>query len=284
MRHVQTLTDWASATDDIRATGGRVGLVPTMGALHAGHASLIDAAVAHGDVPVVTIFVNPRQFSVATDLATYPRTIEADLALARTHGAEVVVTPTLEQMWPGEVATTVSVAGPALGLEGADRPGHFDGVASVVAKLFAVTGPCRAYFGEKDYQQLAVVRTMVRDLGFPVALVSCPIVRDVDGLALSSRNQRLTRQGRERARGLSAALRAAHERGPAPARELRRLLVRTMMSAAVDVAYAEIVHPQTLVPFGPHESGRARALVAGYVDGVRLLDNADVVCLADEEA
>jgi pantoate--beta-alanine ligase len=255
-----------------------------MGALHAGHASLIDAAVAHGDTPVVTIFVNPRQFSDAKDLATYPSTIEADLALARQHGAAVVVTPTVTAMWPAGVATTVSVAGPALGFEGDDRPGHFDGVASVVAKLFAVTGPCRAYFGEKDFQQLAVIRTMVRDLGFPVSLVSCPIIRDADGLALSSRNIRLSRQGRERALGLSAALRAAHERGPAPARELRRILVRTMMSSAVDVAYAEIVHPDSLVPFGPQESGRGRALIAGYVDGVRLLDNAEVVCLADEEA
>jgi pantoate--beta-alanine ligase len=283
MRQVQTLTDWRAAADDIRSSGRRVGLVPTMGALHAGHASLIDAAVAHGDVPLVTIFVNPRQFNDPADFAAYPSTLTNDLALAREHGAAVVVTPSVEAMWPAGVVTTVSVAGPALPLEGMDRPGHFDGVASVVAKLFAVTGPCRAYFGEKDFQQLAVIRSLVRDLGFPVALVSCPTIRDEHGLALSSRNARLSPAGRVTARGFSAALRAARDLGPAPARDLRRLLLRTMMTAGIDVRYAEVVHPETLAPVAPQTSGRARALVAGFVDGVRLIDNAEVVCLADEE-
>ena len=280
---VTTLAQWRDATDAIRSRGERVGLVPTMGALHAGHASLITEARRRGDVPVVTIFVNPRQFNDASDLAAYPRTLEADLALVADYGAAVVVTPSVREMWPEGVVTTVHVEGPALGLEGADRPGHFDGVASVVTKLFAITGPCRAYFGEKDFQQLAVIRALSTDLGLPVSVVGCPIVRDEDGLALSSRNVRLSSAGRQTALALSRAVAAAQDLGPRPASELRRAMRRVLTASGVDVAYAEVVHATSLRPLADDDSGAARALVAGVIEGVRLIDNAEVLCLAREE-
>ena len=249
-----------------------------MGALHAGHVALVRAAKESGDVVVLTIFVNPRQFNDPRDLVDYPRTREHDYALAQRHGVDCLVAPTLESMWPDypkSTPTTVSVGGLGDLFEGADRPGHFDGVASVVAKLFAVTGPARAYFGEKDYQQLAVVRQMVRDLGFNVDVVSCPVVRDPDGLALSSRNVRLSDDGRQRALSLSRALEAVAARR-ASAGAHRRTLRLILDEAGVETAYAEIVDPTTLAPSGDDEVGERRALIAAVVDGVRLLDNGPV--------
>src|SRR5665213_2857303 len=165
-----------------------VGLVPTMGALHAGHTSLIEVAKSRGDVVIATSFVNPRQFEDQSDLARYPRTPEVDRTAAESHGVDCFVEPTLTAMWPvypDPTPTTVRVRALSDVLEGAARPGHFDGVTSVVAKLLIVTGPCRVYFGEKDFQQLAVIRQMVHDLSFDVEVVGCAIVRDADGLALS---------------------------------------------------------------------------------------------------
>jgi len=185
-------------------------------------------------------------------------------------------------MWPDypqDTPTTVKVRGVSDVLEGADRPGHFDGVASVVAKLFAVTGGCRAYFGEKDYQQIAVIRQMVRDLALDVEVVSCPIVRDADGLALSSRNARLNDEARTRARAFSRALAVARE-APATASALRSGMREILEDAGIDVAYAEVVDPVTLVPTKDDEAGERRALLAGLVDGVRLIDNAPVVVKA----
>ncbi len=278
MEAVSDLDAWRHAAQAARQRGRTVGLVPTMGALHAGHDSLVRAAQARGDYVVLTIFVNPRQFNDAADLRVYPRTPEADRERAAALGVDLLVEPSLEEMWPtypAPVATTVHVGGMTEHLEGADRPGHFDGVASVVAKLFAVTGPGRAYFGEKDFQQLAMVRQMVADLGFAVEVTACPIVREDDGLALSSRNVRLSAAGRARALGLSRAVAAAAAR-PAPASVLRQRMRAVLAEAGVEVAYAEVVDPETLRPSGDGESGRRRALVAGRVDGVRLIDNADV--------
>src|SRR5579871_6432347 len=191
---VETAAGCRAVFDRARATGRTVGLVPTMGALHRGHISLITKAAQECDVVAVSIFVNPLQFGDPEDIAHYPRTLDTDLAACAEAGAHVVFAPAVSEMypsWPDPPATTVTVHGLTAMWEGASRPGHFDGVATVVAKLFAVAGPCRAYFGLKDFQQLAVVRRMASDLCLPVDIVGCPIVREPDGLALSSRNVRL---------------------------------------------------------------------------------------------
>ena len=275
MRRVVDIEQWRRLAQDQRDAGRRVGLVPTMGALHRGHQSLVEAARANGDYVIMTIFVNPRQFNDPNDLRAYPRTPEADRDLAESIGVDALVEPTMAEMWPAypdPTPTTVSVAGLGDVLEGAGRPGHFDGVASVVTKLAIVTGPSRIYFGEKDFQQLAVVRRMVLDLGLDVEVVGCPIVRDDDGLALSSRNVRLDELARSRALALNRALTFASELdGPASA--MRAVMRATMEAADVVVAYAEVVDPTTLQPLDDGATGRARALVAGVVDGVRLIDN-----------
>ena len=269
---------WRSFASDQRSKGRRVGLVPTMGALHQGHESLFRSARETSDVVLATIFVNPRQFGDARDLENYPRTPERDREVALACGVDCLVSPTLDAMWPDSPAptpTTVTLGHLGEVFEGAGRPGHFDGVASVVAKLFVITGPCRAYFGEKDFQQLAVIRRMVRDLAFDVEVVGRPIIRDADGLALSSRNVLLSLDDRRRALGLSRALRAASDE-PRSADEQRAVLRSVLDEAGVDVAYAQIVNPSTLVPSGDDETGERRALVAGVVGGVRLLDNGPV--------
>ena len=278
MQRLGSIEAWRGYADDQRRGGRRIGLVATMGALHDGHASLVRAAQDLGDVVVLTIFVNPRQFDDTADLAAYPRTPERDRAYAESLGVDCLVEPTLEQMWPDypdPSATTVSVRGVGDVLEGAGRSGHFAGVASVVAKLLAITGPCRAYFGEKDFQQIVVVTRMVRDLAFDVEVVGCPIVRDERGLALSSRNRRLDAKGRDVALALSRALARASERR-APASELRDLMRDVLVAAGVGVDYAEVVDPLTLAPSSDADRGPRRALLAGVVDGVRLIDNGPV--------
>jgi len=279
VERLNALEAWREYAKRQRAMGRRIGLVPTMGALHAGHSSLFEAAKANGEVVLATIFVNPLQFSDANDLRRYPRTPELDHHTAEQHGVDCLVEPTLAEMWPdypNPTATTVSVRGISESLEGAGRPGHFDGVASVVAKLFAITGPCHAYFGEKDFQQIAVIRRMVRDLSIDVEVVSCPTVRDGDGLALSSRNALLSPGARSRALALARALRAAQEE-PASASELRTRMRSIMEESGIDVAYAQVVDPVTLEVTNDDEVGERRALLAGVVDGVRLIDNASVV-------
>lgn len=284
MEQLSSIEAWRNYANDQRAFGHAVALVPTMGALHDGHASLFRAAKASGEVVIATIFVNPRQFGSAADLKSYPRTPHEDAVVAKENGVDCLVEPSLEEMWPdypNSTSTTVSVHGIGDSLEGADRPGHFDGVASVVAKLLAVTGPCHAYFGEKDFQQLAVVRQMVRDLALPVEIIGCPIVRDPDGLAISSRNGQLSANGREQALAISRALRAVD--APATPSTLRRRMREVLDDAHVQTAYAEIVHPTTFVVAHDGDEGEFRALIAGIVEGVRLIDNAPVT-LSSREA
>ncbi|HUV11495.1 MAG TPA: pantoate--beta-alanine ligase, partial [Acidimicrobiia bacterium] len=192
MRTVRTVADVRDACGGWRTAGGIVGLVPTMGAFHDGHRSLMKAARAECDRVVVSLFVNPTQFAPNEDLAAYPRDPEGDRALAESIGVDLLFAPTFEEMYPEPGRTTVHVAGLTARLCGADRPTHFDGVTTVVTKLFSITGPCRAYFGRKDAQQLAVVRRMTRDLDLPVEVIGCPLVRDPDGLAMSSRNAHLS--------------------------------------------------------------------------------------------
>ena len=283
MERLSELAEWRHWCEEIRRSGRTVGLVPTMGALHAGHASLVDAATQSGDAVVMTIFVNPRQFDDPGDLSAYPSTPEEDDEVARRHGVEALVRPRLEEMWPSyphPTATTVRVSGLSEMFEGTDRPGHFDGVASVVTKILTVTGPCRLYMGEKDFQQVAVVRQFVRDLGFDVEVRACPTVRDSDGLALSSRNRRVSTEGRARALEVSRALHDLSE-GRWTLRAAQVHLLTRLAVAELDVAYAEVVDSETLERWSSGRTGRARVLVAVRVDGVRLIDNGPITI--DEE-
>jgi pantoate--beta-alanine ligase len=193
---VTTIAEVRAHLDPLRAAGRTVGFVPTMGYLHDGHASLMRAAAEETDVVVTSIFVNPLQFAAHEDLDSYPRDLSGDTALAEANGCDLLFAPATAEMYPEPVLTTVSVREVSAPLEGRARPTHFDGVATVVAKLFSIVGPCRAYFGEKDFQQLAVVRRMAQDLSLPVEVVGCPTVREPDGLAMSSRNAYLTAEER----------------------------------------------------------------------------------------
>ena len=268
--------------DGVRGAGRSVGLVPTMGALHDGHLSLVRAAVGQCDEVVLTIFVNPLQFAAGEDLSAYPRPIERDLAMADAAGVDVVFTPSTAEMYPPGASTTVRVAGLTETLEGTSRPTHFDGVTTIVAKLFALTGPCRAYFGEKDFQQLAVVKRMATDLEMPIVVVGCPIVREPDGLAMSSRNVHLTPAQRSAARVLSIALRAgvslvrSGEQNGSAVVDAMTATVSEEPEARLD--YAAAVDPSTLEPVDRLVPGTApRLLVAARFGTTRLLDNLSVV-------
>ncbi len=253
-RH-ETIAGFRHALDGERAAGHSVGLVPTMGFLHEGHASLLRRAVAECGVAAATVFVNPLQFAAGEDLDCYPRDLEGDVRVASGAGVAHLFAPPLGEMYPEPPATTVTVAGPSEGLEGDSRPTHFAGVATVVAKLFNIAGPCRAYFGEKDWQQLQVVRRLVRDLSFPVEVVGCPTVREEDGLARSSRNVRLSCDERRAATVLHRAL-VAGRRSPDPEEAVRRMVATEPL---VDLDYASVRD--------------GRLLVAARVGTTRLIDN-----------
>jgi pantoate--beta-alanine ligase len=281
---VTTLAAWRERTDGLRSSGRSVGLTMTMGALHVGHRSLFERAAAECDVSVATIFVNPLQFGDPDDLAAYPRDLEADVALAGAAGVALVLAPPVTEVWPSWPSappTTVHVAGLADGLEGEGRPGHFDGVAGVVTKLLVATGTCAAYFGEKDYQQLCVVCQLVGDLALPVAIVGCPIVREPDGLARSSRNVRLSAPGRAAALALPRSLevgRAALADGLSVARALEAMRDVVAAEPLVTLAYAAAVEPSTLrAAVEPEPGANLRLLVAGVVEDVRLIDNVAAV-------
>jgi pantoate--beta-alanine ligase len=271
-----TIAGFRAALELERRGGRTVGLVPTMGYLHDGHASLMLRASAENEAAAATLFVNPLQFAQGEDLADYPRDLDRDLAIMDASGIAHVLVPSVAEMYPEPVLTTVSVAGITARYEGVDRPEHFAGVATVVAKLLAIAGPCRAYFGEKDYQQLAMVRRMVDDLSFPVDVVGCPIVRDADGLALSSRNVYLTPAQRAAAPVLHRALRAAAavaedgERDPAVV--VRALADPVGAEPEAALGYAALVDAATLEP-ADHVGGAQRLLVAARFGTTRLLDN-----------
>ena len=271
MQILDTVAAFRAALDAERAAGRTVGLVPTMGALHDGHVSLLRRAASECDVVAATIFVNPLQFGPAEDLATYPGDLQGDAALAEAAGVAHLLAPSVEEMFPEPPLTTVRVAELTEGGEGASRPGHFDGVATVVAKLFALAGPCRAYFGEKDWQQLQVVRRMAADLSFPVEVVACPTVREPDGLALSSRNRHLSDEERRAAPVLHRALlagRALVAGGCTDAGELRR--------AMADAVAAEPLARLDYAEVGDGGPGALRLLIAARVGSTRLIDNVEV--------
>ncbi len=280
LRTFDTVAGLRAVLDYERAGGRRVGVVPTMGYLHEGHGSLIEAAAAADDVVVTTIFVNPLQFAAGEDLAAYPRDLPRDSALAKRCGADVLFTPPVLEMYPEPVQTTVSVDGSVTErMEGASRPTHFAGVATVVAKLFSIAGPCRAYFGEKDWQQVTMVRRMARDLSMPVEVVGCPTIREHDGLALSSRNVYMTPAERAAAPVLYRALRAgaqAVRAGEGPASVVAggmRCQIEAEPLAQLD--YAEVADAVALAPVDELR-GELRLLVAARFGRARLIDNIGV--------
>ena len=281
MKVVTTKTEFREHLDAVRTLGRTVGFVPTMGALHEGHLSLARAAAAECDVVALSIFVNPLQFSPTEDLSLYPRPIERDLELAESAGVDIVVNPSVEEMYPREVLTTIHVAGLTDTMEGASRPTHFDGVATVVTKLFNMAGPCRAYFGEKDFQQLAVVRRMAADLDQPVTVVGCPTVREADGLAMSSRNVYLSPEQRTAATVVHRALRAGAAMIDAGERD--RAVVEAHMASVIEAEplaeldYAVAVDPDTLEAPDHFEPGtEVRLLAVARFGSTRLLDNLGV--------
>jgi len=264
-----------------RTITGRLGLVPTMGALHEGHLSLVRRARPECDRVAATIFVNPAQFGPSEDLARYPRDLPGDLALLAREGVDMVFAPTEAVIYPPGFSTWVTEEQVARRWEGEARPGHFRGVTTVVLKLFNIVRPERAYFGEKDYQQLRVIERMVRDLNLPVTIVPCPTVRESDGLALSSRNVRLEPADRKAARVLSRALEAARSaaaKGERDGEALRRIaedVIRGEPQARLD--YVAVVDRETLEPLGRLDARGAVCLVAARIGPVRLIDNLRLV-------
>ena len=304
MRRIETIAELRGQVAAARERGHRIGLVPTMGALHDGHLANVRLAAEAADVVVVSIFVNPRQFDRPDDLDAYPRDLEGDEAQLAALGAaapELVFVPGPREVYPREPAVTVTVRGLTDRLCGATRPGHFDGVATVVTKLLNMVAPDVAVFGRKDFQQLQVIRRLVADLDLPVEILAAPTVREEDGVALSSRNRRLDEQERAAARALPEALRAAvvlareeraHGRAVRPGM-LRAATTATLEDAlGVEIDYVEVLDPETLTP--PDGSGRGEAgengpaaqllvAVAAHVGPVRLIDNV-VVGDPDDEA
>ncbi|HEY3971829.1 MAG TPA: pantoate--beta-alanine ligase [Candidatus Sulfotelmatobacter sp.] len=276
MKTLTTIHDMRRVSRDSRHAGKRLGFVPTMGALHEGHLSLVRAARAHCDVVAVSIFVNPTQFGPAEDLAQYPRSFDRDLELLEREGVETVFAPSVEEMYPTGGATWVTVEGLSDKLDGRSRAGHFRGVTTVVAKLFHIVEPDVAFFGQKDAAQVAIIRRMVRDLNLAVEIVVCPIVRDADGLAMSSRNAYLNPEQRKQALVLHRALLRIEKLAVGGERNAARLAAAGRQEFervnSVRLDYVDIVDPETLDPIEDVTRG-ALAAVAAYVGATRLIDN-----------
>lgn len=275
IRTVHTVAELREQVKAWRAAGERIALVPTMGALHAGHVALMEAARPHAERIVVSIFVNPTQFAPTEDLSRYPRTLEADLDKADTAGVDLAFAPDAAEMYPEGFATTVSLVGPALGLETDFRPTHFAGVATVVAKLLLQAAPDVAMFGQKDYQQLQVVTRMARDLDIPVRIIGVPTVREADGLALSSRNVYLSQEDRAAAPELHRALSGAAAAIVSGEEVLAAVDAarRAVIAAGFQLDYLEARHALTLAPITSREEGPVRLLVAARIGTTRLIDN-----------
>ncbi|MAM41638.1 MAG: pantoate--beta-alanine ligase [Erythrobacter sp.] len=282
MQIARTLEMLRKSLTALRADGQTVALVPTMGALHEGHLTLVRRAKAQADHVVVSIFVNPRQFGAGEDLDAYPRQLERDAQLLEDEGVSLVWAPAPQEVYPEGYATNISVAGVSEGLCGADRPGHFDGVATVVCKLFNQVTPDMAFFGEKDWQQLAVIRRMARDLdlNWPHvdAIYGVPIVREKDGLAMSSRNAYLSPEQRHQAAALPRAMKAAIiklSEGGAADRLLEDMRQDLLASGFDSVDYAELRDADSLAPLAS-DNGNARLFVAARIGGTRLIDNMEI--------
>jgi len=273
-----TVADFRAACDRVRAAGGTLGLVPTMGALHEGHMALMREASRHASVVAATIFVNPTQFGPNEDFAKYPRTLDADVAACEAAGVSLVFAPSQAEMYPAGEATRVHVDRVTAHLCGRSRPGHFDGVATIVAKLFAVAGPCVAVFGRKDYQQLKVIERMASDLMLPVRIIGVSTVREPDGVAKSSRNAYLSSEDRARARLIPTALSEAvkrHRAGERSAAALRRGVQERLEAGGLRVDYVAVADADSIEPLADDANVGQRALLAlaVFCGSARLIDN-----------
>ncbi|WP_373801846.1 pantoate--beta-alanine ligase [Bacteroides heparinolyticus] len=276
MEIVYTIKDLQVALSDLRVRGKKVGLVPTMGALHAGHASLVKRCVAENDVAVVSVFVNPTQFNDKNDLIKYPRTLEADCRLLEDCGVAFVFAPSVEEMYPEPDMRQFSYAPLDTVMEGAFRPGHFNGVCQIVSKLFDSVEPDRAYFGEKDFQQLTIIREMVRRMNYPLEIVGCPIVREADGLALSSRNARLSAEERKNALKISQALFESRTFAASHTVAETQKFVEDAIAVApgLRLEYFELVDGNTLQKITNWEdTSYAVGCITVFCGEVRLIDN-----------
>lgn len=276
MKILKSITEVRKQINEWKSEGYSVGLVPTMGYLHDGHKSLIEKAHSQNNKVIVSIFVNPIQFGPNEDYDKYPRDIEKDSKLCESAGADIIFNPEVSEMYPEEILTSVKLKNLANGLCGAKRPGHFDGVCTVVSKLFNIVNPTRAYFGEKDAQQLAVIKKMVKDLNFDIEVVSCPIVREVDGLAKSSRNTYLSQDERNSALVLNKSLLEAKkeiEKGETSANKIKDLILSIISSEPVaKVDYVEVVNFNTMKDTEKILNETLIA-IAVYIGKTRLIDN-----------
>ena len=276
MKVVATKIELKSLLEQYRSEGKTISLVPTMGALHEGHASLVRRSVAENDITVVSVFVNPTQFNDKNDLKNYPRTLEADCALLEKEGVDIVFAPAVEEMYPEEDTRVFAFAPLDIVMEGACRPGHFNGVAQIVSKLFYAVEPDRAYFGEKDFQQLAIIREMVRQLSIGVEIVGCPIVRENDGLAMSSRNTLLSAEERERALTISRTLFKSLEYAKENTLSSTKAFVEAEINdtLGLDLEYYQIVDGNTLQTIEEwSDSDYVVGCIALFCGKVRLIDN-----------
>lgn len=278
MKIIRSVAQLRDAVASLKAEGKSVGLVPTMGALHAGHISLVDRARAENGAVVVSVFVNPTQFNNPTDLQTYPRTEEADCEKLRAAGVDIAFIPTVEEMYPEPDTRVFDLGQVAAVMEGPMRPGHFNGVAQVVSKLFSFVQPDRAYFGEKDFQQIAVIRRMVELEKFPIEIVDCPICREADGLALSSRNVRLTPENRKVAPNIHRVLAESVDKVKTESLpQVKQWVIDTLNSyPQFEVEYYEIVDPLTMQPlsaWNESKNGAPVGCITCYCGDVRLIDN-----------
>ncbi len=276
MKTVHTINALQEELNALRQQGKRVGLVPTMGALHAGHASLVKRSVAENDVTVVSDFVNPTQFNDLNDLAKYPRTLDADCRLLEACGVSFVFAPSVEEIYPEPDTRQFSFAPLDTVMEGIYRPGHFNGVCQIVSKLFDIVKPDRAYFGEKDFQQLAIIREMVKQMHFPLQIVGCPIVREADGLALSSRNARLSEEQRAQALKISQTLFASRDYAATHSVDETKQFVEEAIRQApgLELEYFELVDGNTLQSIASwDDTAYAVGCITVYCGEVRLIDN-----------
>ncbi|MBQ4525309.1 MAG: pantoate--beta-alanine ligase [Bacteroidaceae bacterium] len=276
MKIIHTIKELQAEVSAQKNAGKRVGLVPTMGALHAGHASLVERSVAENDVTVVSIFVNPTQFNDKNDLVKYPRTLEADCQLLQSVGASIAFAPSVEEVYPEPDTRSFSYAPLDTVMEGAFRPGHFNGVCQIVSKLFDMVQPHRAYFGEKDFQQLAIIREMVRQMQYPLEIIGCPIVREADGLAMSSRNTRLSADERTTALNISRTLFESQEFAKSHTLAETKAFVEESIAATdgLRLEYYEVVDDRTLQTV--REWDEAEGIVGCitvFCGEVRLIDN-----------
>lgn len=277
MQLITSIFEMQTLAEDLRSKGQIIGLVPTMGALHEGHISLVRAAAEHADTVVVSIFVNPTQFAPNEDFEKYPRALEADMALCEAAGADIVFAPTAEQLYPRGYSTYITEELIAKPLEGSSRPAHFRGVTTVVAKLFNICRPDLAVFGQKDAQQVAVIKKMVNDLNFTIDIITAPTVREADGLALSSRNRYLSLSQRAEALAISRALFKARDMVASGERRAARLMAEAThilsQEHRVRVIYVSLVDRCTMEPIDEVLPGKAVLAIAVWVDAVRLIDN-----------